>query len=72
MYQKLISLLTNRRFSISFQLVQRCEKLEDEKNDNIHPSIDPHTLNEKRHFLASGRDPMLFLAKPPRAKIQPN
>ena len=59
-------------FQFLFNRFNGVGKIVDEKNDNIHTYIHPHALNEKLHFLASGRDPMKFLAKQTRAKIQPN
>ena len=45
-------------FQFHFHRFNGVEKIEDEQNENIHPSIHPHALNEKRHLLTSGRDPM--------------
>ena len=47
------------------------EKMVEKTITSIHPSIRTDQM-KKWHFLASGRDPIAFFAKPSRAKIQPN
>ena len=58
-------------FHFHFNRFNGVEKIVDEKFDHTHPTIRTHFL-KKSHFLASGRDPIAFFSKPPRAKIQPN
>ena len=38
-------------FQFHFNWFDGVEKIVDEKNDNIHPSIHPHKLNEKVALL---------------------
>ena len=59
-------------FYFHFNRCNGVEKIVDAKNDNIHPSIHPHTLNEKIALFGLWTRPHVILAKPSPAKIQPN
>ena len=69
--QRFILLKLMVGFQFLFKRFNGVEKIVDEKNDNIHPSIHPHRPNEKIALFGLWKRPhVLFGKTASRAKIQ--